>query len=109
MPTFVEIAGGAKDNDLNQQLMEGKYPCIVKTKLNGVNQLDYLTGKSVKSARDTFFLLRRPCSVGSALQELEDLLRDGDKQLRMLTLADALTNLAEIKRLLLDYERRLLN
>lgn len=33
----------------------------------------------------------------------------GDEQLRMLTLADALTNLAEIKRLLLDYERRLLN
>jgi hypothetical protein len=33
----------------------------------------------------------------------------GDERLRMLTLADALTNLAEIKRLLLDYERRLLN
>lgn len=32
-----------------------------------------------------------------------------DERLRMLTLADALTNLAEIKRLLLDYERRLLN
>jgi hypothetical protein len=33
----------------------------------------------------------------------------GDERLRRLTLADALTNLAEIKRLLLDYERRLLN
>jgi hypothetical protein len=32
-----------------------------------------------------------------------------DERLRMLTLVDALTNLAEIKRLLLDYERRLLN
>ena len=32
-----------------------------------------------------------------------------DDRLRTLTLADALTNLAEIKRLLLDYERRLLN
>ena len=35
--------------------MAGKYPGIVKTKLDGVNQFDYLTGKSEKSARDTFF------------------------------------------------------
>jgi arylsulfatase A-like enzyme len=55
LPTFVEIAGGAKGNALNEQIMAGKYPGIVKTKLNGVNQLDYLTGKSAKSARDTFF------------------------------------------------------
>jgi len=55
MPTLVEIAGGAKGNDLNAQIMAGKYPGIVKTKLQGVNQLDYLTGKSEKSARDTFF------------------------------------------------------
>jgi arylsulfatase len=54
LPTFVEIAGGAKGNDLNKQIMAGKYPGIVKTKLQGVNQLDYLTGKSEKSARDTF-------------------------------------------------------
>ena len=27
----------------------------MKTKLDGVNQIDYLTGKSEKSARDTFF------------------------------------------------------
>ena len=31
------------------------YPGIVKTKLDGVNQIDYLTGKSEKSARDYFF------------------------------------------------------
>jgi len=47
--------------------MAGKYPGIVKTKLNGVNQLDYLTGKSEKSARDTFFyyggLFRRQCAT----------------------------------------------
>jgi len=55
MPTFVEIAGGPKGNDLNKQIMEGRYPGIVKTKLQGVNQLDYLTGKSATSARDTFF------------------------------------------------------
>ena len=35
--------------------MAGSYPGIVKTKLDGVNQLDYLTGKSEKSARDMFF------------------------------------------------------
>jgi arylsulfatase A-like enzyme len=55
LPTFVEIAGGAKGNALNEQIMAGKYPGIVKTKLDGVNQLAYLTGKSDKSARDTFF------------------------------------------------------
>jgi arylsulfatase A-like enzyme len=60
MPTFVEIAGGPKGNDLNKQIMEGKYPGIVKTKLQGVNQLDYLTGKSAKSARDTFFYYGGP-------------------------------------------------
>ena len=60
MPTFVEIAGGAKGNALNEQIMAGKYPGIVKTKLNGVNQLDYLTGKSAKSARDTFFYYGGP-------------------------------------------------
>src|SRR6476659_8888979 len=55
LPTFVEIAGGAKGDELNKQIMAGKYPGIVKTKLQGVNQLDYLTGKSDKSARDHFF------------------------------------------------------
>ena len=60
MPTFVEIAGGAKGNDLNKQIMAGKYPGIVKTKLQGVNQLDYLTGKSATSARDTFFYYGGP-------------------------------------------------
>jgi arylsulfatase len=60
MPTLVEIAGGAKGNDLNTQIMDGKYPGIVKTKLAGVNQLDYLTGKSPTSARDTFFYYGGP-------------------------------------------------
>ena len=55
MPTFVEAAGGPKGNDLNKQIMEGKYPGFVKTKFEGVNQIDYLTGKSAKSARETFF------------------------------------------------------
>ena len=55
LPTFVEIGGGPKGNDLKEQIMAGKYKGIVKTKLDGVNQIDYLTGKSEKSARDTFF------------------------------------------------------
>jgi arylsulfatase len=55
LPTFVEIAGGPKGNDLNKQLMAGQYKGILKTKLDGFNQIDYLTGKSEKSARDTFF------------------------------------------------------
>jgi arylsulfatase len=55
LPTFVEIAGGAKGNDLRAQIEKGEYPGIVKTHLDGVNQIDYLTGKSDKSARDTFF------------------------------------------------------
>jgi arylsulfatase len=55
LPTFVEIAGGPKGDELNKQIMAGKYPGIVKTKLDGVNQIAYLTGKSEESARDTFF------------------------------------------------------
>jgi arylsulfatase len=55
LPTFVEIAGGPKGNALNEQIMAGKYPGIVKTKLDGVNQIDYLTGRSEQSARDVFF------------------------------------------------------
>ena len=55
LPTFVEIAGGAKGNELKQEIEAGSYPGIVKTTLDGVNQIDYLTGRSDKSARDTFF------------------------------------------------------
>jgi arylsulfatase len=55
LPTFVEIAGGAKGNELKRQIEAGEYPGIVKTTLDGVNQIDYLTGRSEKSARDTFF------------------------------------------------------
>src|SRR5215831_13517731 len=55
LPTFVEIAGGPKGDGLKKQIEAGQYPGIVKTTLDGVNQIDYLTGKSEKSARDTFF------------------------------------------------------
>jgi len=55
LPTLVELAGGPKGNGLNEQIMAGRYSGIVKTKLDGVSQADYLTGQSDKSARDTFF------------------------------------------------------
>jgi arylsulfatase A-like enzyme len=55
LPTFVDIAGGAKGNDLKAQIEQGAYPGIVKTTLDGVNQRAYLEGTSEKSARDVFF------------------------------------------------------
>ena len=74
VPTFVEIAGGPKGEELNKQIMAGQYKGIVKTKLDGINQIDYLTGKSAKSNRDTFFYYQGTRPVGRALQELEVLL-----------------------------------
>jgi arylsulfatase A-like enzyme len=55
VPTLVEIAGGPKGDELKKQIEAGKYPGIVKTTLDGVNQRDYLEGKSEKSARDYFY------------------------------------------------------
>jgi arylsulfatase len=55
VPTLVNIAGGAKGDELNKRIMSGNYPGIVKTKLDGVDQTEYLSGRSEKSARDTFF------------------------------------------------------
>jgi arylsulfatase A-like enzyme len=55
LPTFVDIAGGQKGEDLKKDLEQGKYPGIVKTTLDGVNQRAYLEGASAQSARDYFF------------------------------------------------------
>jgi arylsulfatase A-like enzyme len=55
LPTFVEIAGGPKGDGLKKEIEQGAYPGIVKTTLDGVNQIDYLTGKTDKSARDVFY------------------------------------------------------
>src|SRR5262249_6225244 len=60
LPTLVEIAGGPKGNDLKAQIEKGSYKGIVKTTLDGVNQIDYRTGKSGKSARDVFFYYAGP-------------------------------------------------
>jgi arylsulfatase A-like enzyme len=65
LPTFVEIAGGPKGNDLNKQIMAGKYEGITKTQLAGINQLSYLQGKS-QSNRDYFFYYQG--SIPSALR-----------------------------------------
>ena len=54
VPTLVDIGGGAKGDELNKQIQAGKYPGIVKTKLDGVNQRAYLEGQG-DSARDTLF------------------------------------------------------
>src|SRR6266550_5771988 len=55
LPTFVDIAGGPKGDGLKKQIEAGQYPGIVKTTLDGIDQRDYLEGKSQTSARDTFF------------------------------------------------------
>jgi arylsulfatase A-like enzyme len=55
LPTFVNIAGGAKGDELKKQIEAGQYPGIVKTTLDGVDQTEYLSGRSENSARDTFF------------------------------------------------------
>jgi arylsulfatase A-like enzyme len=55
LPTFVDIAGGPKGNELKAQIEKGAYPGIVKTTLDGVNQRAYLEGETEKSARDVFF------------------------------------------------------
>ena len=55
VPTFVDIAGGPTGDGLKQEIEAGKYPGIVKTTLDGVDQRAYLEGTSDKSARDYFF------------------------------------------------------
>jgi arylsulfatase len=55
LPTLVDIAGGPKGNGLKEQIESGSYPGIVRTTLDGVDQADYLLGKTDKSARDYFF------------------------------------------------------
>jgi arylsulfatase len=55
LPTLVDIAGGPKGDGLKKQIEAGEYPGIVKTTLDGVDQREYLEGKSGGSARDHFF------------------------------------------------------
>ena len=55
LPTFVDIAGGPKGDGLKKKIESGTYPGIVKTTIDGVDQADYLLGKTPKAARDNFF------------------------------------------------------
>jgi len=55
VPTLVDAAGGPKGDGLKQQIEGGKYPGIVKTTLDGMDQLDYLTGQQPKSSREVFY------------------------------------------------------
>src|SRR5947207_11353944 len=55
LPTFVNIAGGAKGDELKKRIEAGQYPGIVKTTLDGFDQTEYLSGRSENSARDHFF------------------------------------------------------
>ena len=55
MPTFVDIAGGPKGDDLNKQIMAGKYPGDRQDQAPGSQPARLYHGQSAKSARDTFF------------------------------------------------------
>jgi arylsulfatase A-like enzyme len=55
MPTLVELAGGPRGDALRAKIQSGRYPGIVKTTLDGVDQAAYLTGQSPRSAREVFY------------------------------------------------------
>jgi len=55
VPTFVDIAGGKKGDELKKEIEAGKYPGIVRTTLDGFDQRAYLEGTTANSARDVFF------------------------------------------------------
>ena len=76
VPTLVDIAGGPKGDELKAQIERGEYPGIVKTTLDGINQRAFLEGEAELRARPLLLLFEQD-PVGGALQELEDVLRDG--------------------------------
>ncbi len=80
VPTFVDIAGGPKGDDLNKQIQAGKYPGIVKTMLDGVDQRAYLEGTFRQVGARHLLLLFKLDTFRSALQELEDVLHDDPHQ-----------------------------
>src|SRR6266571_547609 len=55
VPTLVNVAGGPKGDALKKRIEAGQYPGMAKTTLDGVDQRDYLEGKTEKSAREVFF------------------------------------------------------
>ncbi len=74
MPTFVQAAGGPSGDGLKKKIESGTYPGIAKTTLDGVNQTR-LPDWPVESIGTRRLLLLLWCdSIGSSLQELEDVL-----------------------------------
>ena len=67
LPTLVNAAGGPKGDALKKQIEAGSYPGIVKTTLDGVDQLDYLEGKTesrhARSSSTTRARNHRPCGT----------------------------------------------
>ena len=79
VPTFVDIAGGPKGDDLKKQIEAGKYPGIVEDDARR-RRPARLSRRHVGEvgARHLLLLYRRD-TVGGAVQELEDLLLDGGR------------------------------
>ena len=80
LPTFVDIAGGPKGDGLKKEIEAGKYPGHRQDD-PGWRRPDRLPDRQVREVRARHLLLllgRRP--VGGALQELEALLRDGQRR-----------------------------
>ena len=77
LPTLVKIAGGPKGDALKQRIEAGSIPASSRPRSMASTRPTISNGKSEKSARDHVLLLLRQGSVGGALQELEDVLRDG--------------------------------
>ena len=77
VPTLVNIAGGARGDALNQRIMAGNYPGIVRDKARW-RRPDRIPQRALgKVGARYLLLLFRQGPVGGTLQELEDLLRDG--------------------------------
>ena len=73
-PRSLTSPADPKGDGLKQQIEAGKYPGIVKTTLDGVDQRDYLEGKSERVGARAFFYYTGCDTVGGAVQKLEDVL-----------------------------------
>ena len=67
----------SKGDGLKKQIEAGQYPGIKKTTLDGVDERDYLEGKTEKSARDTFCPTILARTRRRSYKNLEDVFRDG--------------------------------
>ena len=77
LPTFVDIAGGPKGDGLKKEIEAGKYPGIVRDHARRCRSARVSGGQDGEVGARYLLLLFRFPSFGSALQELEDLLRHG--------------------------------